>query len=60
LLETLNLVGVLTREELANPQSRGLQVGLDMVDDQALSAMGFVWINTANDARRYQIAAGRS
>lgn len=59
-LETLNLVGVLTREELTNPDSSAFQVGLDMVDEQALTAMGFVWINTLGNSRRQQIAAGRS
>lgn len=59
-LETLNLLGVLTREELADPQSSAFQVGLDMVDEQALSAMGFVWISTPGNGRGDQIAAGRS
>ena len=59
-LETLNLVGVLNRKELADPNSSAFQVGLDMVDDQALTAMGFVWINTQGNGRKQQIAAGRS
>ena len=59
-LEALNLVGMLTREKLADPQSDAFQVGLDMVDEQALTAMGFVWINTPSINRFDQIAAGRS
>ena len=59
-LETLSLVGVLNRKELADPKSSAFQVGLDMVDDQALTSMGFVWINTLGNGRREQIAAGRS
>ena len=59
-METLNLLGVLTREKLADPQSRAFQIGLDMVDEQALSAMGFVWITTLGNSRLEQIAAGRS
>jgi hypothetical protein len=59
-LETLSLVGVLDRKQLADPNSSAFQVGLDMVDDQALTSMGFVWINTRSNGRREQIAAGRS
>ena len=59
-LETLSLVGVLNRKELADPKSSAFRVGLDMVDDQALTSMGFVWINTLGNGRREQIAAGRS
>lgn len=59
-LEALGLVGMLTRQDLADPESDAFQVGLDMVDDQALTATGFVWINTPGNSRRDQIAAGRS
>ncbi len=59
-LESLNLVGILNREDLADPNSSSFQVGLDMVDDQALTSMGFVWINTRGNSRREQIAAGRN
>lgn len=59
-LETLSLVGVLDRKQLADPNSSAFQVGLDMADDQALTSMGFVWINTRSNGRREQIAAGRS
>ena len=59
-LETLSLVGVLNRQELADPGSSAFQVGLDMVDDQALTSMGFVWIKTQGNGRQEQIAAGRN
>ena len=59
-LETLSLVGMLTRDKMADPESDAFQVGLDMVDDQALTAMGFVWINTQSNYRLDQIRAGRS
>ncbi len=59
-LESLSLVGLLNREDLADPNSSSFQVGLDMVDDQALTSMGFVWINTRGNSRREQIAAGRN
>lgn len=59
-LESLSLVGVLTRKELADPDSSAFQVGLDMADDQALTSMGFVWISTQGNGRREQIAVGRN
>lgn len=59
-LEILNLVGVLTRETLANPQSDAFQIGLDMADEQAMTAMGHVWISTSGNSRLDQIGAGRS
>ncbi|MBQ0764038.1 Acg family FMN-binding oxidoreductase [Marinobacter psychrophilus] len=59
-LETLNFVGVLNRKELADPDSSAFQFGLDMADDQALSSMGFVWINTMGNSRHEQISAGRN
>ena len=59
-LETLSLVGGLNRKDLADPNSSSFQVGLDMADDQALTSMGFVWINTQGNGRREQISAGRN
>jgi hypothetical protein len=59
-LETLSLTGVLTRESLADPASRSYQIGLDMIEDGAMTSMGFVWINTMGNDRRAQIEAGRA
>ena len=59
-LETLSLVGVLNRKQLADPESSAFQVGLDMAEDQASTSMGFVWVNTRRNGRREQIAAGRN
>jgi hypothetical protein len=59
-LETLSFVGVLNRKELADPNSSAFQFGLDMANDQALSSMGFVWINTKGNSRHEQISAGRN
>lgn len=59
-LETLSLLGMLDREQLADPASSAFQVGLDMADDTALTSAGFVWINTRGNRRGEQIAAGRS
>ena len=59
-LETLSLVGVLNRENLSDSNSSAFEVGLDMADQQALTSMGFVWINTQGNSRREQISAGRN
>lgn len=59
-LEALNLTGILTRETLADPASRSYQIGLDMIEDGAMTSMGFVWINTIGNSRTAQIEAGRA
>ena len=59
-LEALNLTGVLTRESLADPTSRSYQMGLAMVEEGAMTSMGFVWINTMGNDRTAQIDAGRA
>lgn len=59
-LEALNLTGVLTRESLADSTSRSYQMGLAMIDEGAMTSMGFVWINTMGNDRTAQIEAGRA
>jgi hypothetical protein len=59
-LEALGLAGILTRETLADPASRSYQIGLDMIEDGAMTSMGFVWMNTIGNSRRAQIEAGRA
>lgn len=59
-LEALHLVGLLSREQLADTESMAFQAGLDMADEQALTATGFLWINTRGNSRLDQIEAGRS
>ena len=59
-LEALNLTGVLTRESLADPASHSYQIGLDMIDEGAMTSMGFVWISTMGNDRVTQIEAGRA
>lgn len=59
-LESLSLVGILTRESLADPLSRSYTIGIDMFKQAAMSSMGFVWINTDSNDRSDQIDAGRA
>jgi len=60
LLETLNLTGMLTRKNLTDPSSSAFQTGISMMDESAMTAMGFVWINTVDNSRPAQIDAGRA
>jgi hypothetical protein len=39
-LESLNLIGIVTRESLADPASSSYQMGLDMIDEGAMTSMG--------------------
>ncbi len=59
-LEVLSLTGILTRESMADPASKSYQIGLDMIDEGAMTSMGFVWINTQGNDRTAQIEAGRA
>jgi hypothetical protein len=59
-LEALGILGVVSREAMADPNSSSFQIGLDMADEQAQTAMGFLWINTLGNTRGHQIAAGRA
>jgi len=59
-LESLRLAGLLTRESLADPESSTFQTGLNMVEERAMSSMGFVWVNTTGNGRTAQIDAGRA
>jgi nitroreductase len=59
-LESLSLIGVVTRESLANPSSSAFQSGLDIIRQSAMASAGFVWISTATNDRIAQIEAGRA
>jgi len=58
-LETLNAVGVLTRETLSDMSSNAYRQGIDIYRAIIASAMGYVYVATATNTRRDQIAAGR-
>ncbi|MDJ0652595.1 MAG: hypothetical protein QNJ40_00455 [Xanthomonadales bacterium] len=60
LLEGLSLLGMISRDQLADPASDAFRFGLDMADEQSNTAMGFVWISTRGNARNAQLAAGRA
>ncbi|CDO58939.1 twin-arginine translocation pathway signal sequence domain protein [Candidatus Phaeomarinobacter ectocarpi] len=58
-LEALNIAGILTREELSDMTSAAYAQGVDMYRDIIWSAMGYVYVATATNTRRDQIASGR-
>lgn len=60
LLETLSLVGILTRKAAADPESGAFSAILDMFAKTFAATPAFVWLATQNNTRADQIAAGRS
>ena len=54
------LVGVMTPEALADPNSTAFKQGLEMYRPMAASARAFVWLTNDGAARDGQIAAGRA
>jgi hypothetical protein len=59
-LETLNKLGLMTRESLADPQSTAFRQGLDMFREITGTAMAYVWLTTSGNSRLDQLAAGRA
>lgn len=60
LFESLNVAGLLTREQIADTTSTAFQQGLDAYREMIFSAMGYVWLISDGDTRAEQIAAGRA
>jgi len=60
LFESLNVAGLLTREQIADTTSTAFQQGLDAYREMIFSAMGYVWLVSDGDTRVEQIAAGRA
>jgi hypothetical protein len=60
LFESLNVAGLLTREQIADTTSTAFQQGLDAYRQMIFSAMGYVWLISDGDTRAEQIAAGRA
>jgi len=58
--ESMMLLGLLTRKSIADPTSTAFQQGMDMYRDIMKSAMAYVWIETPDNSRLSQLAAGRA
>ena len=59
MFETLNKVGVFTREAALDTTSTAYLQGIDAVLENCRTAMGHVWMVTDTNTRADQIAAGR-
>ena len=60
MIEAGRLVGAVTREALANPNSTAFRQGLDLYRNMAMSARAFGWLINNNESRLDQINAGRA
>jgi hypothetical protein len=60
IFEAGRLLGVMTRETLADPKSTAFKQGLELYRAMALSARAFGWITNENQSRIDQINAGRA
>jgi len=58
MLEALNVVGIITREKLADPASTAFQQTVEFMRPPIETAMGYVTVKTNSNSRRAQIAAG--
>lgn len=56
--ESMHLTGLFTREIAADPTSFAFRAGMDAVYANADTAMGHVWLVTADNSRKTQIATG--
>ena len=59
MLETLRLVGVLSREQIADAGSSAYRQGIDTYREIMSTAMGHVWLTTPGNTRLAQLGAGR-
>ncbi len=59
MIEAGKLTGLVTRAELADPQSSGFQQGLDMMREAYGSIPSLIWITTPGNSRADQLEAGR-
>lgn len=57
-LESLKLLGMLSREALADPKSSAFQQGLDMYRQITGTAMAYIWLQTNGNSRTSQLATG--
>ncbi len=60
LLEALGLIGLLSRERIADPASQAYRQGLDMYRPITGSAMAYLWVATTGNRRADQLEAGRA
>eukprot|EP00435_Cladocopium_sp_Y103_P077085 s1_g824.t1 len=57
-LDAAALAGIISREELADPNSEGFKIGLDMYREMMFTAMAHLWLTTDGNTRFDQLNAG--
>ncbi len=60
LFEGMNLVGLMTRETLADQNSTSFKQGLDIYKKMLDTGMAYVWVKTDDNTRIDQINSGRN
>jgi hypothetical protein len=60
MIEVGHRLGFVTREALADPDSRAFKQGVDLYRKMTMSARAFGWISNANQTRLDQLNAGRA
>lgn len=60
LFDTAKLLGLMSRESMADPNSTGFQEGLRIWEETARTAMGYIWVITPGNTRFDQLNAGRA
>ena len=60
LLDTLHLVGILTRKSVADPNSQSYEIGIERIRESAEASPAYAWIATTGNDRKTQIEAGRA
>ena len=59
-LESLMVLGLLSREAMLEPGSSSQQAGFDMIREQTQTAQAFLWLTTTSNTRLDQFNAGKS
>lgn len=59
-IEVAHALGLLSKQTLADVDNTFVQQGLDSIRALAAAAPAFVWINTEDNSRTTQVAAGRA
>jgi hypothetical protein len=57
-LDAAALAGIISRKELADPDSSGFKIGLDMYQEMMFTAMAHLWLTTDGNSRIDQLNAG--
>ena len=60
LMDSLGLLGILTRDSALDPSSSAFATAIEMQTDAVAATPAFFWLTTAGNSRKDQISAGRA